>query len=84
MESFGKRNAQVLGVSGDSLETHRSFANQHGIDFPLLDDSDGAIRKLYGDGRITYLVDQHGVIRLVSKGVPDNDQLLQALDTLNK
>ena len=73
----------MLGVSGDSLATHQSFADKHGISFPLLDDSDGAIRRLYGDDRITYLIDRQGVIRQITPGVPDNKQLLEALDKLD-
>jgi peroxiredoxin len=50
----------------------------------LIEDSSGAIRKLYGSGRITYLIDREGVIRLVVKGMPDNRQLLDQLDKLSK
>lgn len=72
---FEKLSAQVLGVSADSLETHREFADKLRLGFPLLTD-DGTIRKLYGGGRITYLIDQAGIIRYVHKGMPDNDKLL--------
>jgi peroxiredoxin Q/BCP len=78
---FAKLNAQVLGVSSDSLETHREFAAKLGLDFPLIAD-DGTIRKLYGGGRITYLIDQAGTIRYIHKGMPDNDTLLRELSNL--
>lgn len=74
----------MLGVSGDTLETHQAFMQEHGIAFPLIDDADGAIRKLYDSGRITYLIDREGVIRFIMKGVPENKQLLEALDHLQK
>jgi peroxiredoxin Q/BCP len=73
----------VLGVSGDTLETHRAFAEEHGITFPLIDDSDGAIRSLYGRGRLTYLIDREGIVRFIDKGVPDNARLLKELDKLH-
>ncbi len=78
---FEKLNVQVLGVSSDSLETHNAFAEKLGLSFPLLVD-DGAIRKLYGGGRITYLVDQSGIIRYVHKGMPDNDRLIREVNNL--
>jgi peroxiredoxin Q/BCP len=72
----------VLGVSGDTLETHRQFSKEFNITFPLIDDADGAVRKLYGGGRVTYLIDAAGTIRHVMKGVPDNPRLLEELDRL--
>lgn len=78
---FEKRNVQVLGVSGDALETHKDFARELGLSFPLLVD-DGSIRKMYGSGRITYLIDQSGMVRYVHKGMPDNDRLISEIGNL--
>jgi peroxiredoxin Q/BCP len=78
---FAELNAQVLGVSSDSLDTHREFAAKLGLSFPLVAD-DGTLRKLYGGGRITYLIDRSGVIRYVHKGMPDNAELIKALGSL--
>jgi peroxiredoxin Q/BCP len=75
IERFEKLGAQVLGVSADSLETHNDFVEKLGLNFSLLVD-EGAIRKIYGSGRLTYLIDQSGFIRYVHKGMPDNDRLL--------
>jgi peroxiredoxin Q/BCP len=78
---FEKLNVQVLGVSSDTLETHNAFAKKLGLSFPLLVD-DGSIRKAYGGGRITYLIDQSGIIRYVHKGMPDNDKLIGEVNNL--
>ena len=78
LERFEKLGARVLGVSGDSLETHKDFVTKLGLNFSLLVD-DGTIRKLYGSGRITYLIDSSGFIRYVHKGMPDNDKLIQEI-----
>jgi len=78
---FEKLNVQVLGVSGDSLETHQAFAEDLGLSFPLLVD-DGSIRKHYGSGRITHLIDRDGIVRYVHKGMPDNEKLLQEVKKL--
>jgi peroxiredoxin Q/BCP len=80
-ERFEKLNAQVLGVSSDSLETHHEFAKSLNLAFPLIAD-DGTVRKLYGGGRITYVIDQSGKIRYVHKGMPDNEKLLDVLENL--
>ena len=81
IERFEKLGAQVLGVSADSLETHNDFVEKLGLNFSLLVD-DGAVRKIYGSGRLTYLIDQSGIIRYVHKGMPDNDRLLQEIGNL--
>jgi thioredoxin-dependent peroxiredoxin len=37
-EGFGKLNAEVIGMSSDSVESHRSFASKHDLPFTLLSD----------------------------------------------
>jgi thioredoxin-dependent peroxiredoxin len=72
-EEFGKLDAEVVGISSDSVESHRSFAKKHGLPFTLLSDEGGKVRKLYGvsntlglfPGRVTYVLDEQGVIRHV-------------------
>jgi len=75
-------DAQIIGVSSDSMETVRDFTEKNGISFPLISDADKRIKKLYGRGRVTYLVDKSGVIRYVQKGVPDNQAFLDRLKAL--
>lgn len=65
--------AEVLGVSGQSIESHKSFATHHGLPFILLSDADNVVRKLYGvpstmgviPGRVTYIIDKQGIVRHV-------------------
>jgi peroxiredoxin Q/BCP len=72
-EQFSAKDAQVVGVSSDSVRSHRRFAQRHDLPFLLLSDADGAIRRLYGvektlgllPGRVTYVIDQTGVVRHV-------------------
>lgn len=78
---FAKLDAQVLGVSADTLESHQRFTAKLGLSFPLVTD-DGTIRELYGSGRITYLIDHVGIIRLIHKGMPDNATLAEAISNL--
>jgi thioredoxin-dependent peroxiredoxin len=70
-EDFRAAGAEVLGVSADSDESHRGFADRHGLPFPLLSDPGGALRARYGvpktlglfPGRVTYLIDKAGIVR---------------------
>src|SRR5689334_2839183 len=72
-EDFVKAGAAVIGVSGDSLERHEAFAQSQRLPFLLVSDTDGTLRKLYGvpktlgllPGRVTYVIDQAGIVRHV-------------------
>lgn len=41
-------NAQILGISLDDVDSHKSFAENHGLPFPLLADVDGTTAVAYG------------------------------------
>ncbi len=45
---FRELNAQILGVSLDDVESHKAFAENHGLPFPLLADVEGDISSAYG------------------------------------
>jgi peroxiredoxin Q/BCP len=70
-EAFIATGAEVIGVSSDSVASHRRFAQRHDLPFLLLSDRAGAVRKLYGveqtlgilPGRVTYVIDPAGVVR---------------------
>jgi peroxiredoxin Q/BCP len=70
-EELTNLGAEVLGVSGQSVESHKSFASHYGLQFILLADVDNKIRELYGvpstmgflPGRVTYIIDKKGVVR---------------------
>ena len=81
LADFAKLDAQVLGVSADTLKTHHEFAAELSLSFPLLAD-DGSVSAQYGSGRITYLIDRSCIIRLISDGMPDNAALTKAIGKL--
>lgn len=70
---FSDAGAVVIGVSGDSLVSHRRFASNHKLPFLLISDQDGTLRKSFGvpktlvilPGRVTYVIDKHGIVRLI-------------------
>ena len=82
LEAFRALDAEIIGVSGDSLATLQEFVDQETIGFPLISDTGKEIKKLYDGGRITYLIDKNGVIRFVQQGVPENDAFLERLRQL--
>jgi peroxiredoxin Q/BCP len=45
---FAKEGVTVLGVSKDSIKSHCSFRDKHGLKIPLLSDPDLAVHKAYG------------------------------------
>ena len=75
-------DAQIIGVSSDSSEKNVQFAQKNGITFPLVSDKDKTIKKLYGRGWVTYIIDKSGVIQFVKKGVPENEELMKVLRQL--
>ena len=72
-EGFGKLDAEVIGISSDSVESHRSFAAKHNLPYTLLSDEERKVRKLYGvpntlglfPSRVTYVIDREGIVRHV-------------------
>ena len=79
LDEFEKLNTVVLGISTDSPERQRKFAEKHGFRFLLLSDPDGSIAKLYGvlkkgtkkpsAERTTFIIDGNGIIREILRGI---------------
>jgi len=95
-DAFTDLGAEVLGVSSQSVESHKSFASHHGLPFLLLSDADGKVRQLYGvpatmgviPGRVTFIIDKKGVVRHVfsSQFQPEKhiEEALKILKELEK
>ncbi|MBD2663312.1 alkyl hydroperoxide reductase/ Thiol specific antioxidant/ Mal allergen [Richelia sinica FACHB-800] len=72
-EVFKSAGAEVIGVSGDSKDSHQRFATKYNLPFILLSDQGNKVRKEYGataafglfPGRVTYVIDQEGIVRYV-------------------
>lgn len=70
-EELTNLGAEVIGVSGQSVESHKSFASHYGLQFILLSDEGNNVRGLYGvpsnmsiiPGRGTYIIDKKGMVR---------------------
>jgi len=91
-EAYADAGVTVYGVSTDSVDSHRAFAEEVGIEFDLLADPDGSIADAFGvdrtasgdsTPRTTFVLDS-GTVQRVYAGVrPDGharDVLLDMLD----
>ena len=70
-EDFKLLDAEVIGISADSSDSHKNFATKHNLSFTLLSDDDNKLRKLFGvptnlfgllPGRVTYIVNKKGIV----------------------
>ncbi|CAK7284998.1 Alkyl hydroperoxide reductase E [Streptomyces misionensis JCM 4497] len=96
LPKFTDRDTQLLAVSNDSIHSLRVFAEQEGLEYPLLSDfwPHGNVSRAYGvfdedkgcAVRGTFVIDKDGVVRwTVVNGLPDARDLndyVKALDTL--
>eukprot|EP00741_Cyanophora_paradoxa_P020151 tig00000219_g19452.t1 len=88
--SFAAVDAQVIGISSDSVKSHQAFASKFGLNYPLIADNKGSIRSSFKvpngmmgmvDGRVTYVIDSTGVVRLVFDSLTGyNDHVAKALE----
>lgn len=72
-EKFQKLNAVIVGVSVDSVDSHKQFCAKEGLNIKLLSDADRKVLPLYGSlnaksqmaNRNTFLIDPKGNIAKV-------------------
>ncbi len=73
-EAFHKLGVEILGISVDSVESHRAWAKElGGINYPLLADRDRAVSSAFGvldrqagvARRVTFVIDPQGVVAYV-------------------
>ena len=93
LPEYQSRNAQILGVSVDDVDSHAEFCDSEGLKFPLLADTDGSLSKTYGSWlsgmslRHTYLIDPEGILRASFLGVRPSihsQEVLARLDELRE
>ena len=92
-EDFKDLGAEVIGISSDSIASHKKFAKQYKLPFILLSDNDKKIRNLFGvkpslfgliPGRVTYVVDKEGVIQMIFDSVMATSHIPKALEKIKK
>lgn len=93
---FSAAGAEILGVSRDSVESHRSFAQKYGFPFPLLADGDEQVCQAYdvikeknmygritlGIERSTFVIDRLGRIAHIERKVKVDGHAAKMLDII--
>lgn len=91
-----KRGIVVLGVSADTVASHKKFAEKYGLQFPLLADTDTIVSQLYGVwkeknyagktywgvNRETFLIDKDGVVRKIWHKVKPEGHAEEVLEAI--
>jgi len=76
LDQFDELDAQIIGISAQSVDSHEAFSGKHGFEFPLLADTDKQVAAAYGTlgpigfpRRSVFIVDGEGVIRYAHKAM---------------
>lgn len=90
--AFKSANCEILGVSLDDAESHKAFAEKHGLPFPLLADTEGTTADAYGvksklfgmtlAKRQTFLIDPEGNIAKHYEKVDPDSHYAEVLEDL--
>lgn len=71
-QDFADTGATVVGISSDGEAAHAAFARKTRLNYLLLSDPGGKVRRAYGipkmlgvvDGRATFVIDRAGVVQM--------------------
>lgn len=96
-DRFVAANTVVLGVSKDPVKKHQSFRKKECLPFPLVTDEGGLCesygvwrekslygKKYMGIARVTFLIDENGVVRRVFDPVKPAGHAQEVLDAIAK
>ena len=92
-QDFVDAGAAVIGVSGDSADSHQKFAAGKQLPFLLLSDADGSLRTAFGvrktlwlmPGRVTYVIDKQGIVQhIFNSQLFATQHVKEALATVRK
>lgn len=87
-EDFTERGVKVVGISGDTVESHKKFANRHQLPFTLLADPDGNVKKLFQvkpsllgllPGRESFLFNKEGKLIFKFRSLSGSTHVTEAL-----
>jgi len=91
---FNQADALIIGISSQSVESHKKFAEKHRLNYTLLADENNVVRKLFGvptnffgliSGRVTYIVNKEGkVVYIFNSQLQAEKHVEEALKILKK
>ena len=94
MQNLNNLDCEVFGISADSIQSHKSFAQRYQLTFQLLSDSNNQVRKqfkvpanLFGliPGRVTYIVNKSGIIsHLINSQTNPEKHIQETLEFIRK
>jgi peroxiredoxin Q/BCP len=92
LDQYEKKNAVILGVSLDSVDSHKSFCAKEGLNFKLLSDSSQEVGTKYSSimdrngqkyaARNTFIIDPSGTVVRAFTGVNPNKHSEEVLAVL--
>lgn len=96
MAEFNTLKCKVIGISKDSIVSHKKFKDKYHLNFPLGSDEEGAVckkygvwaeksmfgKKYFGIVRSTFLIDENGKIEHVWPNVSVRTHIQEILDVL--
>jgi peroxiredoxin Q/BCP len=89
---FQKDNAVVIGISAQSVKSHKEFAEKYNLPFTLLSDDKNRVRRLFGvkdvmgsiPGRETFVVDKQGkIVYIFNSNSKPVEHVTEAMRILN-
>ena len=97
-KEFTKLNAEILGVSRDSIKSHENFKEKQSFPFQLLSDPDEAMcksfdvmreksmygKKYIGVDRSTFLINSNGLVEKEWRSVKVKGHVLEVLQALKE
>jgi len=94
-KQYQDKDAVVIGVSVDSVESHQKFSEEHELPFTILSDHNKEVVKAYGvqgiggflAKRVTYIINKDGKITHIFPKVDvkqHSEEVLKALEELSK
>jgi peroxiredoxin Q/BCP len=94
IDKYTQKNAVIVGVSVDTVDSHKGFCAKEGLNYKVLSDTNHEVSQKYGSlmeinnmtlsARNTFLVDPSGVIRKVYIKVNPANHSTQVLADLNE
>jgi len=95
IEKYQQLNAEIVGVSVDTADSHKDFCAKQGLHFKLLADTEKKVSESYDSlmmivhfsNRNTFLIDPNGKIAKIWTGVSPakhSEEVLTALGSLKK
>lgn len=85
-----KRAINIVGVSSNSVESHKKFAEKHKLPFPLLSDVDKKTIEEYGVNgvilpkRTSFLINKKGIIRKIYEKVDPANHAGEIIEDIKK